>query len=285
MKLSLTILLFFTCLIGQAQDFLSWQFSDRYFSLTVGTGSSTYFGELNYNNSINDKISQFNVGLEARLLSRIAARVEMNYFTLKGSDANAADSTFQRQRNLSFESRNLQFHLAAIYYIKPYQGDYFRRWVFDPYVVGGVGYMNYNPAARLGGDRLKLREALTEGVTYEKWTMTIPFGVGAKFRVNEFMNVNLEFLYNITFTDYLDDVSKNYATEFPNSTAELLSDRKDEIPLVSADLYDQITPGARRGDPSNKDSFMLISVKFEIFIPPDIFKRNDQPVLKKPSAY
>lgn len=263
---------------------MSWQFNDRYFSLAVGTGSASYFGELNYKNSINDKFSQVSVGVEARLLNRIGARLEANYFILEGSDINAPDSSFQRQRNLSFESRNIQFHLAGIYYLKAYKGDYYKRWIFDPYLVAGVGYLNYNPAAVLGGERFSLRDAMTEGVSYKKWAVTIPFGVGAKFRVNEFLNVNCEVLYNYAFTDYLDDVSNTYATEFPTSTAELLSDRKDEIGVVNPEFYDQIQPGARRGDSSTKDGFLLISIKAEIFIPPGLFSR-DQPVIKKPSAY
>ena len=264
---------------------MSWRFTDRYFSVSVGTGSASYFGELNYDGTINKTPSLFTVGIEARLLNHVGARLEAHALKLSGSDTNSPDSTFQKQRNLSFESRNFQFQLTGIYYIKPYQGDYHKRWIFDPYLVGGIGYMFYSPTAQLGGERLPLREAMTEGVNYDKWVFTIPFGAGAKFRVNEFLNMNLEVLYHITFSDYLDDVSSTYATEFPNSTAELLSDRKDEVGVISPEFYDQIGPGTRRGNPSNKDRFMLISIKAELFIPPDLFSRKNQPVIKKPSAY
>lgn len=285
MKLPFKLLLFLLPLAGQAQNFLSWQFNDRYFSLTVGTGSASYFGELNYKNSLNDQFSLATVGLEARLLSRLGARIEGHYLTLEGQDANAPDNTFERQRNLSFESRNIQFQLAGVYYLKPYRGDYYKRWVFDPYLVAGIGYLKYNPAARLGGERFLLREAQTEGVDYKKWAFTIPFGAGAKFKVSEFLNVNFEVLYHLTRTDYLDDVSSAYATEFSNSISEFLSDRKDEIGVINPEFYDQIQPGARRGDTSNKDKFLLICLKAEIFIPPGLFSRKEQPVLKKPSAY
>ncbi|MBC6401939.1 MAG: outer membrane beta-barrel protein [Ekhidna sp.] len=276
MRLISTYLIFLPFLsIGQ--DFLSWKFNDRYFSFYVGTGTSTYFGELNANNEINDRPSLFTSGIEARLLSRVGARIELSYLSLSESDRNAPDSSFQRQRNLSFESNNYHAHFGLTYYIKPYQGDYYKRWIFDPYLIAGIGYLKYNPAAKLSGERFLLREAQTEGVSYRKWSLTVPFGIGAKFRVNEFLNINAEVLYHLAFTDYLDDVSNTYATEFNSSTADFLSDRKDEVGVLNPTFYDQIGPGATRGSPDEDDRFMLMSIKAEIFLPPNLFSGKEKP--------
>ena len=283
-KLLTTSFLLFS-FIATSQNFLSWQFTDRYFSLSVGTGASTYFGELNSKNSLSSDINQFNVGVEARLLNRIGARIDAGIFSLAGSDRNAADSSFQKQRNLSFNTRNLHFQLHTIYYIKPYQGDYYKRWFVDPFIFTGVGYMRFNPTAELGGETYSLREARTEGVDYKKWVTTIPVGIGVKVKANEFLNINLEASYHFTFTDYLDDVSNTYATEFANSTAQLLSDRKEEVGVVNPEFYDQIQPGAVRGNPDNNDSFLQISLKAEIFLPPGLFSRKSNAIIKKPSAY
>jgi len=265
---------------------LSWQYNDRYFSLSVGTGTSTYFGELNSNNTINADFSLASIGLEARLLNRVGARIEGSYFLLKGDDQNAPDNSFEQQRNLSFRSRNLHFQFHAIYYLKPYQGDYYKRWIFDPYIFSGVGYMKYTPTAVLAGERYKLRDARTEGVDYKKWVTTVPVGIGGKFKVNEFLNVNLEVSYHFAFTDYLDDVSDSYALEFPNSTAELLSDRKDEVGILNQTQYDLIRPGERRGNPNDNDSFLQIMLKAEVFLPQNLFSGNNKKaIIKKPSAY
>ena len=270
---------------SSGQNFLSWQFNDRYFSVSLGTGTATYFGELNYDNSVNRQFSLLSAEIEARLLNRVGSRIALNYLTLDGSDANAPNNTFERQRNLSFESRNFQARLDFIYYLKPYQGDYFKRWIFDPYLVAGVGYLQYNPATQFGGERFLLRDAMTEGEEYNKWAFTVPLGVGAKFRVNEFLNVNFELLYHLAFTDYIDDVSKSYASEFPNTIAEFLSDRKDEIGVLNEAFYDQIQPGARRGNSTNNDGFLLIGIKAELFIPPGLFSGRNKAVIRKPSAY
>lgn len=281
-RVSLIVLLF-TFQSASAQNFLSWQFKDRYFSFTLGTGTASYFGELNYNDRIEDRLSQLNVGIEARLLNRIGARLEATYFSIDGNDNQAPDNTFERQRNLSFNSRNVQLQLNGIYYIKGYRGDFHKRWVVDPYLFSGVGYMFYNPTANLGTETFSLREAQTEGVAYNKWVLSAPVGMGMKFKLNEFSNINFEVSYHFTFTDYLDDVSNTYATEFLNATAELLSDRKDEVGVVTPEFYDQIVPGALRGDSSSNDSFLLISLKLELFIPAELFSGKRSSVIKKPA--
>lgn len=268
-----------------AQNFLSWQFNDRYFSLSVGTGTATYFGELNHPNSINNKLSLASLGMEARLLNRVGARLEASYLTFRGDDKNAPDSSFQRQRNLSFQSKNFHSQLHILFYLKSYKGDYYKRWAFDPYIFSGVGYLRYSPEAEFGGTKYALRKAQTEGVTYRKWVTTIPAGIGGKFKANEFLNIIFEVSYHFTFTDYLDDVSNTYASSFSNSISEFLSDRKNEIGVISPEYYDQIQPGARRGNPDDKDRLLQINLKAEIFLPPDLFSRKNKAIIKKPSAY
>ena len=98
------LILSFIPLLSISQNFLSWQYNDRYFSFYVGTGSSTYFGELNANNKINAGLSLLTTGVEARLLNHFGARLELSYLSLSESDANAPDSSFQRQRNLSLQT-------------------------------------------------------------------------------------------------------------------------------------------------------------------------------------
>ena len=269
------VLIFALCLTYHlhSQDFLSWRFNDRYFSLSVGSGVATYFGELNSNNSINDRLSLISLGIEARLLSKVGARLDAAYYTLQGSDATAPDSSFQRQRNLSFNSRNFQTQLHIVYYFRRYNGDYFKRWSIDPYLFSGIGYTFFNPTAELAGERFNLREAQTEGVSYARWAWNLPVGLGLKFKINEFTNLNFEASYHFAFTDYLDDVSNTYATEFANSTSEILSDRKSEIGIINQEAYDQIVPGARRGNPENNDGYLLLNVKLEFFLPPVLFSQ------------
>ncbi len=281
------IVLLFCCvsLHTQGQNFLSWKYNERYYSLAVGTGMATYFGELNDRNQINERIRQVNVGLEARLLSHFSARVEGIYFELSGSDRNAASGSFAQQRNLSFASYNFETNLQVIYYFRRYNEDYFSRWNIDPYIAGGIGLMWYYPYALLADERYFLRPLPTEpDKAYGVAALVFPLSAGVKFKINAFINVNVEAGYRFTRTDYLDDVSTTIPETFPSFTVEALSIRKDEIPLVNLEAYNLLVPGGPRGDATTNDHYLFIALKVEMFLPPGLFNSKSA-AFKKSSSY
>ncbi len=267
--------------VSFGQNFLSWQYSDRYFSLSVGAGKAAYFGELNEPNRIQTNLANFPLGLEVRLWSQVAAKLEVAMYKINGADHLAPDSSFQKQRNLSFESWNFESTLSAVYYFKPYNKNYHKRWKTDPYVSLGVGFTTLNPKADLLGTTYKLRDPKyrTEDATYGAIAAIIPAAAGLKFRVNPFINFNIELAFRYTFTDYLDDVSTVYP-DLQDDIPSQLSNRKDEIPIVNQEAYDQQVTGGRRGDPNNNDHYAFLNFKLEIFLP-----NNKGPLLQKPSAF
>lgn len=272
-------IIFLSGLSLQAQNFLSWQYNDRYFSAAFGTGQSMYIGELNQPNRIQEDFSHWTLGLEARLLSKVSARVEAGLYHVRGRDRLAPDSSFQRQRNLSFDTYNFEMSIQGVFYMRKYRGDYYRRWPVDPYLALGVGFTTINPTTTLQETKYNLREIATEDNSYGPVALMLPAAAGIKFSINEFVNFNLEVAYRYTFTDYLDDVSTTFPESFPNTTAELLSNRKDEIGVVNQDAYDRLVAGERRGDPDNNDQYLFLSMKLEIYLP-----RGSSPVIKKPEA-
>ena len=73
------------------------------------------------------------------------------------------------------------------------------------------GNITTNPS-QLNYDRwYDLREVGTEKLTYGSASLGFPLGLGASFMVNYQFRVGLEFVWNLTLTDYLDDVSYTYA--------------------------------------------------------------------------
>lgn len=257
-----------------SQDFLSWQLNDRYFSVLAGAGMSSYRGELKHNKSIQNEFSNFSLGLEARLLSKVSARFEITQYSIRGSDDFASDSSYARQRNLKFTSQNWEASLMGVFFLKKYRGDYFKRWAMDPYIFGGVGFTYFNPTTQLGNQSYELAPLRTEGLDYSQLAVIFPLGAGLKFKLNSFTNFNLEASYRFTLTDYLDDVSTTYAASYPNTTVELIANRKDEIPVVNQEAYDQLIAGGPRGNPTNNDRYLFLSFKFELFLPPDLFQRE-----------
>ncbi len=210
--------------------------------------------------------------------------MQATHYQLKGGDYQAADSTYERQRNLSFYAKNWEFNIGGIFYLKKYKGDYYRRYNIDPYLFTGIGLTHFSPKADVSGVNFDLADLQTEGVDYSQYTLMIPAGLGLKFKINTFMNFNLEASYHFTFSDYLDDVSSNYATSYPDFTTALVANRKDEIPVVNQDAYENILiNGGKRGDSTNKDGYLMLSFQLEFYLPPDLFNR-EKPLFKKSSS-
>ncbi len=285
MKKAILFSIFLFCLAeARSQDFLSWQYNDRYFSIVAGTGHTRYIGELNNGKGFEQGLSNGSLGVECRLFSKWAVRAEVVYYSISGSDADAADSSFNRQRNLSFQSGNFEGQLSGVYYFKPYRKYYHQRRKFEPYVHAGVGATTVNPKANYNGELVKLRPLATEGVKYGGVAMVVPFGLGVKARVTSFVNLVGEVGYRYTFTDRLDDVSENYGSLPVGSVAQALSNRKDEVGVINQAAYEAMIPGGRRGKTGN-DSYLLIQWKLEAYLPPGIFRGKAKKPFSKPSAF
>src|SRR5690606_21307429 len=70
---------------------------------------------------------------------------------------------------------------------------------------------------------------------YKLIQAAIPFGIGARFRLNQLMDFSVELGFRYLFTDYIDDVSQNYIDlgHFGNDElAKAMSYRSNEIPAV-----------------------------------------------------
>ncbi len=275
---------------AEAQNFFSWQQNDRYFSAYIGSGRTLYFGELTNNKPLIKDPSHINIGLEARLFTRIGARVQITRYKIEGSDINANDSSANMQRNLSFSSKNWEFVFQGVYYFNKYAGKYHKRKTYEPYLAFGYGITTYNPTATFEGNTYELRGLETEGVAYKKVAAIIPLNFGVKAKLNEFMNLTLDLGYRLAFTDYLDDVSGNYIQHPETSTSGALANRKDEISIINQAAFDSFVIGGKRGDNKKFDKYFIINLYLEFYLPRDLFKRNKGAVRKekivgKPGAY
>lgn len=290
-RLIVILFLLFCFKSGWSQSFLGWQLHDRYFSVYGGTGWTGYIGELTNKKPFSQGLSHYNIGVEARLYSRVAARVQFSRFDLRGNDQNAPDSTFNRQRNLSFESTNYEWQVEAVYYFLKYRDKYYKRRAYEPYVAAGIGQVFYSPSGALIdtagiSTSYDLRSLNTEGDEYNKSSIIIPVHLGVKAAINEFINLSLDLGYRFTFTGHLDDVNASYNNSLSSeSIAAQLSNRKDEVGIINEAAYNN----SSRGNGTN-DGYFLVNLNLELYLPRDLFrskngKRKKEKILGKPSAY
>jgi hypothetical protein len=235
---------------------------ERPFIFIAGVGTSTYFGELANTGKYSIDGLNINVGLQYIVTDRLSVRSEITWFEISGDDDEANDEG-RRVRNLSFSSSNLEAAVTGHITLIPQGRAFYKRPSLNVYGFGGVGFLWFNPTTKLNGETYRLASYKTEGVSYSRLGIAIPFGLGVKFKVNPYINITLEGGYRKTFTDYLDDVSTTFPGDaaFSDPIAAALSNRGPEIG------YFEFKEGSKRGEPENRDGYFLLSAKVEYYLP------------------
>ena len=238
----------------------------------IGLGAGHYFGDINTTAAVNRPKMAATVFFRKNFSNYIAGRIGASFARLGYSDIYNDHNEYMSRRNLSFNSNVWEISL---------QGDFnfFRfmpgepQYNFTPYVTLGVGAFSYDPYTYLNKEKIFLRELGTEGQgsaafperkTYSSMAISVPFGAGIKYAINERFNIGFEVLHRFTTTDYLDDVSTTYVDQsiFPLnadnsiSNAALLSDRSYERGEPIG------IPGRQRGNSRQKDQFLTAMFHF-----------------------
>lgn len=269
-KIFVAVSLFIACLSGttvlKAQDAVV---QEGEFGIGVGAGH--YFGDLNTRAKLNRAKMAASIFFRKNLGNYIALRVGASFAQLGYSDKYNTHNENMVLRNLSFNSKVWELSL---------QGDFnFFRFMpgepgfsFTPYITFGAGIFSYDPYAYLKGRKVNLRPLGTEGQgsnTYSSMAISIPFGGGFKYALNDRINIGFEVLHRFTNTDYLDDVSRTYPdpSVFPPnpdgspSDGFLLYDRSYEL-----GGFPTPAKGKQRGLSKQKDQFVtaMFHVSFNL---------------------
>ncbi|MFO7257782.1 MAG: DUF6089 family protein [Bacteroidota bacterium] len=293
---------------------------NRYNQIDITLNALNYYGDLSPKPSKLSTDFGFTkpaVGLSftQRLGPRFSLRSSFMYGSLQGSDAESANredtenGLFRYQRNLSFRNRIKELSVVAVFDLYENQHTYISRVRWTPYGYIGASVFHHNPQAKVperglngvpfenAGEWIDLRDLGTEGQyatlqegdinygikPYNNFQIAIPFGVGVRFRLNEIMDLSAEFGIRYTFTDYLDDVSRNYVdlgVFGDNELARSMSYRGYELgssntlTYVGRDGqsytvikgYGQESRDNMRGNSSDNDIFTVTTIRFSYII-------------------
>lgn len=281
MKGLFTSLLLFTAVVTavdtQGQSFYSFR-RDRDFLISFGSGTASYFGEMVNPGELGELKANISVGAEYYISNRLSTRADLTWFQISGNDANAEDD--RKQRNLNFRSSSVELAFTGNIYLIPQGVRFYQRSKLNPYVFLGVGLLYMNPVTRDSmGVKHALQPLMTENVKYSKFQPVIPMGLGVKVKLDPFFNLVVEGGYRKTFTDYLDDVSASRYVKLDDlknqsAAARELSDRRQG---KYAPLNDEQRPNkGRRGNPGKNDSYFLVNVKVQYYLPYSMFKGSSQ---------
>lgn len=218
-----------------------------------------------------------------KIAQNFSIKAGINYQCLRGADSLSTNPA-RYYRNLSF--RNHTWEAAAtcqfyFYEVNDLGHTYRYKDNFRAYVGLGVGAMYHNPKTLYNGEWVALRPLMTENHQYTKITMTIPAELGFYFTVNKHYRIGWNICWRTTFTDYLDDVSTQYADPATLSSplAAILANRTNNAAAEAFQhgfsknygygSYTDVNGTQhfnKRGDPSHNDSFITSNVEFSYVI-------------------
>ncbi|EMR04134.1 DUF6089 family protein [Cesiribacter andamanensis] len=248
-----------------------WLLAQRYYpttlqsreTLSLSAGTTGFFGDLQGDNTVFGKRPHLGLAYEHRPFSRLGLRTAAHWYQLAARDADSRQAYLQ-ERNLSFTSTNWELSVLAAVYALPYRPVYYRsRRRLNAYGLLGLGATYYNPKAELAGQQWALRVLETEGVSYSRVALVIPFGGGLTVKLSPQFDLALEATYHYAATDYLDDVSSRYQDPalFSDPIAAALADRRPELGL------DPARSGSIRGNPTVKDGYSMLSLRLQYHVP------------------
>ena len=193
-----------------------------------------------------------------------------------GADPGGESSRFRYMRNLQFRNDVKELSVDYSFDLISHYRTFVTRPQWVPYIFAGIAVFHHNPKAKVPtvdlvhaknltdpfyienndpryagvspGDWIALKPLGTEGQyiagsavePYSNWQIAIPFGAGVRYKLSRYFDLSFEISYRQTFTDYLDDVSRDYVNPESFGTgpeanlSRLMADRlKEPIAVVS----------------------------------------------------
>jgi hypothetical protein len=231
-------------------------------------GRSLFHGDIGYNNaeySLVHTQSVLGVQVKRNLNHHFSIDASIKRGSISANDAYSTD-VFALERNLHFRSKITEIGVIAEFNFRPYLS-YDPKHNHTPFVFSGITRFFFNPQSQHpDGNWYSLRPLATEGQgsdaeparkLYDLHGTSIPFGIGYKFNIFNFITLNCNISWRITFTDYLDDVSKTYVDpSMSNQLGNELANQSDT----------EFSNGFQRGNPYNNDKygFFGISIMYSI---------------------
>lgn len=263
------------------------------YEVFYGLGAANLLGELggadqigtDYIKDLEIKMTRPGIylGMKYRTTQLTALRLSLTAGFLKGDDQTTTN-TYRHARNINFRSPIVEAALTyEVMFLKERSGHRYslrgvrgiKRLELYPYLFFGVGGFWFNPQGQdLDGNWYGLRKLNTEGQglvptrkEYSPFQIAIPVGLGFRYAVDRRWLVGVEFGIRKTFTDYLDDVSKTYVSDrflfgeqasyFSNPS--IIEGLPPEL-ITPNNKYLGALPGQQRGDPTDKDSYMFLTL-------------------------
>ncbi len=223
-----------------------------------------------------------------KIAQMFSIKAGINYACLRGADSLSTNPA-RHYRNLSFRNQTFEANAMCEFYfyeVNDLGHTYRYKDNFRAFIGLGFGALYHNPKTYYNGSWVALRPLMMENHKYSTVTFDIPAEMGFYFTISKHYRIGWNLTWVTTFTDYLDDVSSQYAD--PSTLSPLAAALSDRTDHTAANYYgsanglgsgwgnnfgyasytdaDGVQHFNKRGDPTHNDSFLRSSVEFSYVI-------------------
>ncbi len=272
-------------------------FKDGKYEVGFGLGPSFFLGDLGgtygpgkpFIQDINFPLTKLAKGIYFNAYPKewLGFRIAVNHSYLEGDDnlinPKGGEEVFRYNRNLYFQSQVFEAYLAAEFYPTVFTERYSGlKGKLRPYGLIGVGVFRFNPKGYYYSNPndpntkqlVELKPLRLEGQGMAEYPKNkeyslvqpeIPIGIGFKYYIKENCFIGMEILHRKTFTDYIDDVSKDYVDPINFQNYLSAADVPIAIQLHNREPLRGLTRpyvGTIRGNPKEMDSYFSFILRF-----------------------
>ncbi|PWJ42740.1 DUF6089 family protein [Sediminitomix flava] len=268
--------------VDAQKRYLGFTKKKQYWSFGAGLNTMHYWGDVAPNDSkfstdFKKTKPNFSVFATKRLTPSVSVKAMYSVGAIGGDDANANDIGRSLRRNLHFRNIINEVSMVGIVDLFKNQGVYFRRPKIPiPYIGTGIVFYHHNPQTELvrgSGEWVNLQPMQTEGVEYSRFGIGIPLVVGVRYKLTNSIDISAEFNARILFTDYLDDISTEYAAIEDMNPAQAPAGTSPQDFAYKGDAYENYNDslvGQKRGDPNQNDFYAIFGVQLSYILPGSI---------------
>ena len=255
--------IFFFLFVGwQTSAAQSWDFGGF-------VGGSGYMGDLNPVKPYKINNITFGGQIKRSFDPYWSLKLGVMYGKIEADDAKTENAHF-RKRNLNFFTPITEISLQTEFNFFNYVPSVSKK-LYTPFLFAGLGVVAFNPKGRYNNQEYDLRLYGTEGqnlaTPYRNYALAIPLGAGIKYNVAGNWSLIAEAGFRTAYTDYLDDVSKNYPEQSQLDATLNGSLRTQREYLADPSINKIGEPGTQRGDYRSKDTYIFVglSITYSIF--------------------
>ncbi len=210
---------------------------EQHSDISLGIGTSNYYGDIApFSRPIQSTLQNIrwnaSFNYTRHFSPHLSGRIGFTWARISADDNKfegmpGLDQLYMR--NVHFRNDVKELAVTGIYNFIPQSRSFRNREKLSPYVFAGIAVFHHNPEAKVPtdyagseaspGEWVSLQPLGTEGQglngyadqPYNLVNVSIPFGVGIRYKLNHYWDLGFETGVRYTFSDHLDDVGGYYA--------------------------------------------------------------------------